>query len=115
MLEFLKSLNRPVRALTAGSISNKKVRAYLDSHHEIDVRKIPGGEKSLHDRVWIVGDTGLLVGTSAGSFLKNPAGKPRRASTATEMPHADVGIWTAQFEQWWTKTQWGLLYAKTAA
>jgi hypothetical protein len=56
-------------------------------------------EPLLHDRIWIVGETGVLVGTSVNSFLTG--GGPGRPTTATDLPFADVRLWRERFEEWW--------------
>lgn len=99
-LAFLARLDRPVRALTR-SVSPEN-QALVDGTPRLDVRALPSGRADLHDRVWIVGETGLLVGASVGSFLSaQPRGRAVRTTTVTELPHADSAAWRDQFEQWW--------------
>jgi hypothetical protein len=101
-IEFMASLGRPIRALS-GSIT-ESVRQLLDVHPEIDVRALPDGAASLHDRIWLLGETGLAVGASPDGFLPKP-GSTRRASTATELSHGDAALWRTQFEDWWGRTR----------
>jgi hypothetical protein len=99
VVSFLAGLSRPVRVL-ARSVP-PAAQAPLSSAPQIDARPLPNGISTLHDRVWIVGETGILVGTSVGSFLADPAGAPRRATTATDLPFADAVLWRERFEEWW--------------
>jgi hypothetical protein len=101
VIAFLCTLNRPIRAL-ARSIP-PGVPRLLAGAPQVDVRTLPNGRSTLHDRIWIVGETGVLVGTSVGTFLADPAGAPRRATTATDLPHADAALWRKKFEEWWTR------------
>lgn len=100
VLEFLRILGRPIRALCR-SLSSDTAALVEATTPQLEVRTLPHGKGSLHDRVWIVGETGLLVGSSVSSLLADPGGGPRRATTATELPHADAGLWRDQFESWW--------------
>lgn len=100
VIGFLRALNRPIRAL-ARSIP-PGVSALLAGAPQLAVRVLPNGRSTLHDRIWIVGETGVLVGTSVGTFLADPAGAPRRATTATDLPYADAALWREKFEKWWT-------------
>jgi hypothetical protein len=99
VVNFLAGLGRPVRVLARSVPPAAEVP--LSSAPQIDAHPLPNGISTLHDRIWIVGDTGILVGTSVGSFLTDPAGAPRRATTATDLPFADVALWRERFEQWW--------------
>jgi hypothetical protein len=99
VVAFLGRLSRPVRALTRSV--PVLARPQVNTAPGIEVRALPNGKASLHDRIWIVGETALLVGTSVNSFLRAPAGKPQRATTVTELPHADAAAWRRQFESWW--------------
>jgi hypothetical protein len=98
-LAFLDGLDRPIRALT-GTVS-ASVQPSITSSSLIEVRRLPHGRGSLHDRIWTVGETGLLIGGSVSTFLPSPTGKPRKATTATELPFADASTWRAIFEDWW--------------
>jgi hypothetical protein len=102
VVAFLKSFSRPVRALVRGKPRAAAQTALL-SAPGITVKGLPGVGKILHDRVWIVGETAVLVGASPGDFLTDPAGKPRRATTATDLPFADATIWRELFDQWWSQ------------
>ncbi len=90
-LAFLGSLDRSIRALCA-NIPTVPLPGSLQA------RRLPQGHRSLHDRVWIVGETGLLVGGSVSTFTS----RYRSATTVTELPRADVALWRQQFESWWT-------------
>jgi hypothetical protein len=80
------------------------VRQPLDVRSKIDVRALPDGAASMHDRVWFLGETGLAGGASPDGFLPK-AGSTRRASVATELSHGDAALWRAQFEDWWGRTR----------
>jgi hypothetical protein len=69
----------------------------------LEVRSLPNGKGALHDRIWMMGETGVLVGASVGSFLAHPASAPRRATTATDLPSADTAAWRRKFEEWWLR------------
>jgi len=90
-ITFLDSLDRPTRALCAHVPT-----ALLPT--SMDARRLPQGRRSLHDRVWIVGETGLLVGGSVSTFTSRYGS----ATTVTELPRADVALRRQQFERWWT-------------
>lgn len=96
VIAFLVSLDRAVRALARAV--PEAARRQLEST-AVSVRALPQGKAMLHDRVWLVGETGLLVGASINGFLKSD--RPRRATTATELPVADATVWRQQFEGWW--------------
>jgi hypothetical protein len=98
VVAFLTGLKRPIRALAR---SLHKAVQPLSSAPSIDARVLPNGMSTLHDRIWIVGETGILVGASVGSFLADPAGAPRRATTATDLPLADTKLWREHFQEWW--------------
>jgi len=100
VIGFLQALNRPIRAI-ARSIP-PGVPALLSAAPQLAVRVLPNGKSTLHDRIWMVGETGVLAGTSVGTFLADPAGASRRATTATDLPYADAVLWREKFEEWWT-------------
>jgi hypothetical protein len=100
VIGFLRALHRPIRAL-ARSVP-PGVPALLAAAPQLAVRQLPNGKHTLHDRIWIVGESAVLVGTSVGTFLADPAGAPRRATTATDLPYADAVLWRDRFEGWWT-------------
>lgn len=58
-LEFLATLDRPIRALTAKWNAEAAVEAQAAG---VVVRRLPQGVRDLHDRVWLFGESGLLVG-----------------------------------------------------
>jgi hypothetical protein len=97
---FLREMGRPVRGL-AGGIPQGAYE-HLDVAVDLEVRQVPGGRQTLHDRVWMVGETGLLVGTSVTDLIRSESGETAGATTITELPHADVAAWREQFEQWWS-------------
>ena len=99
VVRFLVGFNRPIRALVGGV--HQKARQALRAAPAITAKALPGGGKDLHDRIWIVGESAVLVGASPGDFLADPAGAPRRATTATDMPFADAVIWRERFNEWW--------------
>jgi len=98
-IEFLADLARPIRVLT-GSISAAHNHA-IGCLPQLNVRPLPHGRRSLHDRVWIVGETGLLIGGSVSTFLPSKIGKRSRATTATELPFGDAEVWRDLFDRWW--------------
>jgi hypothetical protein len=102
VLTLLKTLDRPIRAMTGERPMTPALTRLAGSG--IDARQIPGGKNALHDRVWIVGETALLVGTSVNSFLRSPSKAGGRATTASELPHADAKLWRERFEDWWSGT-----------
>jgi hypothetical protein len=95
-IALLIALDRPIRVLCRNV--DPRIAPRLPRH--IDMRRLPQGTSTLHDRVWIVGDTGLLVGGSVNTFA-GPGRRRRPATTATELPHADVALWREQFKAWW--------------
>jgi hypothetical protein len=99
VVRFLAGFNRPIRALVRGV--HEKAGQALSAAPAITAKALPGGGKALHDRIWIVGETAVLVGASPGDFLSDSAGAPRRATTATDLPFADAAIWRERFEEWW--------------
>ncbi len=100
VVAFLGGLARPVRALVR-SISDE-ARAAIDGAPDVDLRCLPRGSSTLHDRVWLVGDTALLVGTSLNRIVR-ATHKPQPATTVTELPYGDAAIWRQLFEQWWSR------------
>lgn len=95
-LAFLRQLDRPIRALTGKLSSDAAMEAKKNGF--VSVRRLPHGIH-LHDRVWIVGETALLLGSSVNGFL--PGRGTPRATTASELPHADAQLWKERFEEWW--------------
>ena len=98
VIAFLERLDRPVRALT--SQLSQRARSAVRAAPAIDVRELLPADK-LHDRVWMLGDTAVLVGTSISSFLAHTGGRTTKTTTATELPDADAAHWRDQFETWW--------------
>lgn len=101
VVEFLQSLDRPVRALVK-SISDD-ARDAVRGASQIELRRLPQGSATLHDRVWLVGDTALLVGASLNGLLRDRTTTPRSATTVTELPHGDAAIWRRLFDEWWSR------------
>lgn len=97
-LSFLSELDRNIRGLTAKTADPRAV-----SRPGIDIRRLPGGVR-LHDRVWIVGETALLVGSSLNGLLKRQDGRSRGIHTVSELPFADAIAWRETFEEWWAAT-----------
>jgi hypothetical protein len=96
---FLLGLGRSIKALTAKvpQANLEKVRQMNLAHFEI--RTLPNGTDTLHDRPWLVGETGVLAGASLNHFLKDESA----ASTAVDLPFADAAAWREKFESWWDK------------
>ena len=103
-IAVLARMRRQVRALSGG-IPEIARQPLAEAADWLEVRALSDGRKSLHDRVWIVGETGLLVGTSVNDLAQAPGRSVRGASTATELPFADAAAWRQQFERWWTRSK----------
>ncbi|MCW3048411.1 MAG: hypothetical protein JWO74_2695 [Solirubrobacterales bacterium] len=99
VLPFLRELDRPIRALTKSV--HPAVAAAVGPGSTIGLRLLPHGTRTRHDRVWIVGDTGLLVGGSVNTFVPSPSRGTSAATTVAELPYADVIEWRRRFEEWW--------------
>jgi hypothetical protein len=99
VVDFLAALDRPVRALTYKA-PDEDATALLTPHPRLDVRALPEGRRTLHDRIWIVGQTALMVGTSINHFIRDE----HPATTVSELPFADAVLWGRRFEQWWSRT-----------
>jgi hypothetical protein len=97
VLDFLLGLRRSIRALTAKAPAHG-VNMFA-SASAIDVRGLPNGTATLHDRCWLVGNTGVLTGASLNHFLREESA----ATTAVDLPFADSSIWREKFEEWWRK------------
>ncbi|UGS36110.1 hypothetical protein [Capillimicrobium parvum] len=98
VIEFLEELNRPIRALTAKLSADAQA---CSPARRLEFRRLEHGTNVLHDRIWIVGDTGLLVGGSPATFLPKPDGREGRLTTVSELPFGDVQAWRDQFDVWW--------------
>jgi hypothetical protein len=94
---FLVSLDRPIRALTERL--RRPVKRMVKRLENLEARELKAGGGALHDRIWIVGETGLMVGSSAASVI-NP--RTRRTTTISELSLADTNIWRQRFEEWWS-------------
>lgn len=101
VVDFLKDIDRPVRALVR-SVPEPAREALADAR-AIELRLLPHGSATLHDRVWTVGDTAVLVGASLNELVRDPTNRAHPATTVTELPHGDVAIWRRLFEQWWSR------------
>ncbi len=95
VVEFLAAFDRPIRALV--SKPRPIASELLARHPAILARKI--SKDHSHDRIWIVGDTAVAVGTSPNQFLEEDASA---ATTAVDLPFADGVNWaeTRFAEQW---------------
>jgi hypothetical protein len=83
VVSFLAGFDRRIRALVSGV--PELAREALASAPNLSAKPLLGGKKDLHDRIWIVGETAVLVGASPGDFLADPQG-PRPAMTASDPP-----------------------------
>jgi hypothetical protein len=94
VIDFLAAFARPVRALVSkGSTPAKEL---LAAHPQIEARRT--SPKHFHDRLWIAGETAILVGTSVNQFLQEGSVP---ATSAVDLPYADSIAWRQQFELWW--------------
>jgi hypothetical protein len=99
VFSLLDALDRPIRALTRSIDPDAQSRLATLPH--IQVKLLPRGSRTLHDRVWLVGDTALLVGGSINVFLPASAANPSPTTTVADLPHGDAVQWRAEFEKWW--------------
>ncbi len=99
IFSLLDALDRPIRAL-ARSIDQDAQRRLAARPH-LEVRRLPHGTRTLHDRVWLVGDTALLLGGSINVFLPASPDKQSPTTTVADFPHGDALEWRTQFESWW--------------
>lgn len=97
-LALLSTFDRPVRALS-GTLG-AEAKTLPSGYGQIQARMRPDGRATFHDRVWIVGPTALAVGASVNGLLGEKA--RRRATTVSELSHADSQLWRDQFETWWS-------------
>jgi hypothetical protein len=88
VIEFLVSFNRPIRALV--SKPRPIAAVLLASHPGVSVRRF--SRDNSHDRIWIVGETGVSVGASPNQFLGDDRAP---ATTALDLPFADSANWAA--------------------
>lgn len=95
VVEFLAAFNRPIRALV--SKSRPVATELLARNPGIIARKV--SKDHSHDRIWIVGETAVAVGTSPNQFLGEDGSA---ATTAVDLPFADGVNWAATrfAEQW---------------
>jgi hypothetical protein len=98
MLAFLARFERPVRALV--SKGPELARGLLADREWIEVRKTSKG--LFHDRLWIAGDTAVLVGTSVNKFLEQDSVP---ATSAVDLPYGDGIAWREKFYGWWTNAE----------
>lgn len=97
VIRFLLHLRRPVRALTAKQPPAGLAVLENIAAPDLQVRGLPNGSATVHDRPWLVGDTGVLTGASLNQFLREQS----PASTAVDLPYADAAAWREKFESWW--------------
>lgn len=95
---FLLGLRRPIRALTAKAPECGLAVLRKRGGNLVDVRGLPNGSDTLHDRPWLVGETGVLVGASLNQFLRDESA----ATTAVDLPFADAAEWRERFARWWS-------------
>lgn len=98
-IDFLTTLDRPIRALTAKW--DAEAAAYAEAAGVV-VKRLPQGLRDLHDRVWLFGESGLLVGGSINMFVRPSDATEHPATTATELPPGDAAAWRERFESWWS-------------
>ncbi|MBS1894691.1 MAG: hypothetical protein JST59_25600 [Actinobacteria bacterium] len=96
LLAFLADFDRRVRVLTAEI--RPPVARLLNRTPWLEARPLPKGADDLHDRVWIVGGTAVLVGNSIKAMISDNAG---RTTSASELPAGDSSFWRERFETWW--------------
>lgn len=97
VVNFLVTFNRPIRALVT-KVSESAPSA-LAAAPEVEVRKL--SPSAFHDRLWIVGESGLSVGASVNRFLRDGPKAKIPATTAVDLPFADTVAWQEKFEGWW--------------
>ena len=99
----LESFGRTVRALSTkiGSPS------WISATGPCEVRRLDAGIAAPHDRVWMVGDTAVLVGASLNGIDSTPVTKTKKpkVSTVADLPAADARAWRATFERWWAASR----------
>ncbi|HEY8965622.1 MAG TPA: hypothetical protein VIM58_04210 [Candidatus Methylacidiphilales bacterium] len=98
LVAFLADFDRPVRVLTAEI--RQPVERLLGRTPWLEARPLPKGVDDLHDRVWIVGETAVLVGNSIQAMMSEKAG---RTTSASELPAGDSALWRQRFETWWER------------
>jgi hypothetical protein len=96
LIAFLADFDRPIRVLTAEI--RQPVERLLGRTSWLEARPLPKGVDDLHDRVWIVGATAVLVGNSIQALMSDKAG---RTTSASELPAGDSALWRERFETWW--------------
>lgn len=96
LLTFLADFDRGVRVLTAEI--RPPVERLLNRTPWLEARPLPQGVDDLHDRVWIVGETAILVGNSIKAMLSGKAG---RTTSASGLPAGDSAFWRERFDTWW--------------
>jgi hypothetical protein len=97
VVEFLTTFNRPIRALVTKV--SESAAGTLAAAPEVEVRKL--APRAFHDRLWIIGESGLSVGASVNRFLRDGPNVEIPATTAVELPFADTAAWREKFEGWW--------------
>lgn len=91
---FLSEFDRPIRALV--SKGPEQAKEMLADHQWLEVRRT--SPKLFHDRLWITGETAVLVGTSVNKFLEKGAVP---ATCAIDLPYGDGIAWRDKFREWW--------------
>lgn len=99
-LAYLSTFNRSIRALCVRP-STATLAALPTLPAGMQVRWLPT-RKTVHDRYWVVGETGLHVGASLNGFAADSKIGSGPMFSITEMPAPDVVAHRAQFEAWWT-------------
>ncbi|MBS1675975.1 MAG: hypothetical protein JST08_01190 [Actinobacteria bacterium] len=94
MFAFLAEFGRPVRALV--SRGREAAKEMLADKEWLEVRRT--SPKLFHDRLWITGETAVLVGTSINKFLEEGAVP---ATCAIDLPYGDGIAWREKFREWW--------------
>jgi hypothetical protein len=102
LLEFLGAFDRKIRVLTAQI--KAPVARLLTRTPWLEAQPLPKGVDDLHDRVWIVGGTALLIGNSVAALMSD---KADRTTSASELAAGDSAFWREQFESWWAASASG--------
>lgn len=97
LASFLAEFDRRMRVLT--SEIRPPIARFLDRTPWLEARPLPNGVGDVHDRVWMVGETALLVGNSVAALLSQ---KAERTTSASELPAGDAVFWRERFELWWS-------------
>lgn len=98
-LAFLAELAREVRVLTFKRTAEPREHVPV-LPLGVEIRWLPGGA-TLHDRVWIVGESGLHVGPSLNGLVGKRDPSQRPYSTITRLPPEGTARFQAVFDDWW--------------